>query len=85
MRKRALLVLAGLALGFTLGMGTAVLSAERHPQIHAAMRALRNAANHLQRAAHVFGGHRAKALELVRSAQNELQQALAYADTHPRK
>ena len=84
MRDRIVLV-AALVAGFVLGAGTAVLSAERHPQIHAAMRALRNAENHLQRAAHVFGGHRAKALELVRAAQNELQQALAYADTHPRK
>ena len=56
---------------------------ERHPQIHAAMRALNGASRHLEHAAHDFGGHRAKALELVRQAEGELKQALEFAKAHP--
>lgn len=71
-----------LVVGFVLGLSTSALTAEkgeRHPQIHAAARALRQAANHLERAAHVYGGHRAKALELVKQAEQELKEALEYA------
>jgi uncharacterized protein HemX len=79
MKRRIILSAAALATAFALGAGTAAFTAERHPQIHAAIRALRNAAGHLERAAHDYGGHRAKALELVRGAEAELQQALIYA------
>ncbi|HYB72563.1 MAG TPA: hypothetical protein VED18_04265 [Candidatus Sulfotelmatobacter sp.] len=79
MKKRIILSVAALATAFALGAGTVALTAEPHPQIHAAIRALRSAAGHLERAAHDYGGHRTKALELVRGAEAELQQALAYA------
>ncbi len=54
----------------------------RHPQILAAGRALRQAATHLERAAHDYGGHRAKALELVKQAEQELREAIEYARAH---
>ena len=85
---------AGLALGLVLGVGSLAFAedkparpqrGERHPQIHAAMRALNVAARHLERAEHDFGGHRAKALELVKQAENELEAALAYAKANPEK
>ncbi len=79
MRKHIALAVAALATAFMLGAGTGAFSAARHPQIHAAMRALKRAEEHLERAAHEYGGHRARALELVRAAEAELQQALAYA------
>ena len=51
---------------------------EQHPEIRDAIRALENARNHLQKAAHDFGGHRAKALEHVNQALEECRQALQY-------
>ena len=58
----------------------AALAAERHPEIHAAQRALANAGGHLAKAAHDFGGHRVHAMELIRQAQAELHEALEYAE-----
>ena len=55
----------------------------RHPHITAAERALRNAERQLEEAAHHYGGHRAKALELVKQAEGELREAVAYAQAHP--
>ncbi|HTU01057.1 MAG TPA: hypothetical protein VMG58_04540 [Candidatus Sulfotelmatobacter sp.] len=55
---------------------------ERHPQIRAAMRALTNAERHLQEAAHDYGGHRVKAMELIKQAQEELQAGLAWDRAH---
>jgi len=83
LKKRWVLMAAILVVGFVLGLSTSALTEEKHPQIHAAMRALRQAANHLERAAHEFGGHRAKALELVKQAEQELKEALVYAKEHP--
>ncbi len=80
MRKRIAFGAIALVAAYILGLGTAAFTATRHPQIHAAIRALENAARHLERATHHYGGHRARALELVRAAEGELQQALAFAD-----
>jgi hypothetical protein len=55
----------------------------RHPHIMRAAGALRNAARQLGEAAHDYGGHRAKALELVKQAEGELREAIAYANAHP--
>ena len=84
MKKRMALAVVGLAAAFILGAGTAAFTAQRHPQIHAAIRALRNAEKHLERAAHIYGGHRERALGQVRAAEGEVQQALAYADAQKR-
>ena len=56
---------------------------ERHPHIRAALGDLRKAANQLEHADHDFGGHRAKALELVKQAEGELHEAMAWARAHP--
>lgn len=55
---------------------------ERHPQIRAAMQALMNAERHLQEAAHDYGGHREKAMGLIKHAQEELRAGLAWDRTH---
>ena len=55
----------------------------RYPHLHAAERALQHAGNQLEKAAHHFGGHRAKALGLVKQAEQELREAVAWADAHP--
>ena len=54
-----------------------------HPHITTARRALGVADRQLSGAAHDYGGHRVKALELVKQAQAEVEQALAYAQAHP--
>jgi hypothetical protein len=56
---------------------------ERHPHLRAALSDLRKAASQLEHADHDFGGHRAKALELVKQAEGELREALEWAKAHP--
>ena len=56
---------------------------ERHPHLRAALRDLRQAGNQLEHADHDFGGHRVKALELVKQAEGELREALEWAKAHP--
>jgi hypothetical protein len=51
---------------------------EPHPEINAAIRALERAKNHLQKAAHDFGGHRVEAIQAIDAALNQLRQALQY-------
>lgn len=58
--------------------GEPALGREAHPQIRAALQALENARQHLQRGAHDFGGHRARALQLADQAIQECQAALQY-------
>ena len=79
------LVLRTSSVAFTQDKPARPERGERHPQIQGAMHALRNAERHLERAEHHFGGHRAKALELVKQAENELEAALAYAKANPEK
>lgn len=54
----------------------------RFPHVQAAMHHLKQAAQQLERAEPVFGGHRAKALELVKQAEQELRAAVEYARAH---
>lgn len=51
---------------------------EPHPEINAAIRALERAKNHLQKAAHDFGGHRVEAIQAIDAALNQLRQALQF-------
>ena len=91
MLKRSVVVASVLAIGFVLGFGTLAFTQEKRPPttrtglhlIHAAAKALEDAEKHLQRAEHNFGGHRAKALELVKQAEKELQEGLKWAEAHP--
>ena len=53
----------------------------RYPHIVGAERALKHAERQLTEAAHHDGGHRAKAL--VKQAEGELREAVAYAQAHP--
>jgi hypothetical protein len=46
------------------------------------MQALMNAEGHLQEAAHDYGGHRVKAMELIKQAEEELRAGLAWDRTH---
>jgi hypothetical protein len=51
---------------------------ERHPEIQAAIRHLREAKMNLEKANHDFGGHRVKALEHVNQALEECNDALKF-------
>ena len=51
---------------------------ERHPEMMRALHALEHAKGDLEKAAHDFGGHRAKALELTEQAIQEVKAGLAY-------
>jgi len=77
MRKVAVAAIL-IGLGIVLGAGSLAWTQERHPEIRAAIHALGNAERHLAEGAHDFGGHRVKALELVKQAKAELTEALVY-------
>jgi hypothetical protein len=57
-------------------MVAAVAEAAPQPHMEAALKALQNAANQLQEAADDKGGHRAKAIQLVSQAINQVQQGI---------
>ena len=90
MLKRRLIV-AG-AIGCVLGAGTLAFSQDKKPptatrpglhKIYAAGKALEDARRHLESAEQQFGGHRAKALELVKQAEAEVKEAVAFAKATP--
>lgn len=92
MLKRSVIVVVALGVGWLVGFGTLAFSQDQKPatatraglhQIHAAARALEQAHRHLERATHAFGGHRAKALELVKQAEAEVKEAVAFAKANP--
>jgi hypothetical protein len=51
---------------------------ERHPEIRQALNALHQAKDHLEHAAHDFGGHRADALRATDEAIHQLQICMEY-------
>jgi hypothetical protein len=94
MLKQSVCVAVVLAIGcvLVLGLGTLASSQDKKPptatraglhQIHAAARALEQAHRHLERAEHHFGGHRVKALDLVKQAEAAVKEAVAFAKANP--
>jgi hypothetical protein len=96
MRRETWLPAAALVMGLVLGAGTVAFTADdqpggprsrqgggKHPYLTVASRALTQAESQLEKDAHNYGGHRAKALELVKQAAGQLKEALAYAEAHP--
>ncbi|MGD0513558.1 MAG: hypothetical protein ABSA29_09675 [Terriglobales bacterium] len=49
-----------------------------HPQIEDALRALKAAREHLQQAAHDFGGHRVDAIKAIDEADRQLRICMQY-------
>jgi len=80
-----------LALGVVVG-GSYVAPAAGHDKdrehehgrghIRAAAEQLRSAKKSLENAAHEFGGHRAKALELTKKAISEVEEGIKFAEEH---
>ncbi len=56
----------------------AAAPAEPHPQIREALAALRRAKQHMEHAAHDFGGHRVEALAATEKAIEQLEICLKY-------
>lgn len=53
-------------------------AAEPHPEIREAIAALRRAKEHMEHAAHDFGGHRVEALRATDGAIHQLEECLRY-------
>jgi len=56
----------------------AAAAAEPHPEIREALGALRRAKEHMEHAAHDFGGHRVEAIEATNQAIRQLELCLKY-------
>lgn len=76
MRKKWFSGFAILAL--MLAMSPVSIAEPRHPEIRAALDALHNAKDHLEHAAHDFGGHRADAIHAIDDAMHQLQICMRY-------
>ncbi len=81
--KLCSLVLAGL---LVLVIGTSAVRlavAEPQPQMRAALMALRNAKDHLEKASHDKGGHRVRAIGLINQAISEVEKGIAFDNATP--
>jgi hypothetical protein len=56
----------------------AAAAPEAHPEIHDALAALRRAKEHMEHAAHDFGGHRVDAIKATDEAIRQLEICLKY-------
>ena len=61
-----------------IAMSPATMAAGEHPQIEAALGALRDARAHLQEAKHDFHGHRADAIRTIDEAIRQLKICMQY-------
>jgi hypothetical protein len=57
---------------------TTATPAESHPEIHEAIASLRRAKEHLEHAAHDFGGHRVEAIRATDEAIHQLEECLKF-------
>jgi hypothetical protein len=62
----------------TLPATTEATPAEQHPEIRDAIGALNRAKEHLEHAAHDFGGHRVEAIHAIDEAKHQLEICLKY-------
>ena len=76
MKQRALGLCALVAM--FLALAPATQARGQHPEIRAALDALRNARAHLQDAAHDFHGHRVDALRATDEAIRQLEICMQY-------
>jgi hypothetical protein len=87
--RRIPLLVCGLALGILLGLGVSAGTAQRRqaraepqPHMRLALDALRSAEHHLGEATGDKGGHRVRAIQLVRQAEAEVQRGIDWDNTH---
>ena len=74
MLKKSLLVITGMVMAFAWSAFTA----EPHPRLRAAQRLLADAQEELVKADRDFGGHKAKAMEHIHRAQEEITRAFEF-------
>ena len=74
-----ILVLTCIAL-FVVAVGAPVSAQDKHSDINAALKSLEEAAKHLDKAGTGYGGNKAKAHKLIKDAEKELKDAIAFAD-----
>jgi len=65
-------------LGLTLALSSPLAASGPHPEIQDALRSLSHAREHLQAAAHDFGGHRIDAIKAIDEADRQLRICLQY-------
>ena len=75
--KRKILSSAAV-IGLLLAMSSPSPAAGKHPQIEDALAALHNAKDHLEHAAHDFGGHRVDAIKAIDEADRQLRICMQY-------
>lgn len=80
---RSIATVAAAGAGLALVAGPA--AAEPQPHMTAALAALRNAESQLMSATHDKGGHRVRALNLVRQAIAQVNQGIAFDNRNPRR
>jgi hypothetical protein len=86
--RRIPLLLLVLALGAALGVAASGAAQRRQahpepqPHMREAMTALRSAERHLTQATGDKGGHRVRAINLVRQAESEVQAGINWDNTH---
>jgi hypothetical protein len=76
MKKR--IVTAFAMLVFMVALSSPSPAAGRHPEIERALDALGHAREHLNHAAHDFGGHRVDAIRAIDEADRQLRICLQY-------
>lgn len=76
----ALIALFATALGRDAFVSSA--SAEAQPKMHEALESLKSAVRSLEQATHDKGGHRAKAIELTRSAIGQVEAGIKFDNRH---
>jgi len=82
MKQQKRVLIPAVVAAFVIGMGTSSLLAERHPQLRSAEGLLVKAQEHLMNAASDFGGHKLKAMEHIKAAVIELQEAIRFDEGH---
>jgi hypothetical protein len=75
---KSLVVATGIALSVMLFTAAHADAPKGHLEMYRALHALENAKRDLEKAAHDYGGHRAKALELTDQAISEIKEGLEY-------
>jgi CubicO group peptidase (beta-lactamase class C family) len=85
--KRTLMLIAFAVLIVTLSISTPNLAAqaaqpEAQPHMQAALERLREAQRELEAASHDKGGHRSRAVSLVKQAIVQVNQGIQYDSTH---
>lgn len=76
MRKKWITACTALAL--MLAMSPVSIAEPRHPEIREALESLHHAKEHLEHAAHDFGGHRVDAIHAIDEAIHQLEICMRY-------